>query len=199
MRADARRNQQRLLQAATELILEGGAEVPLDAIARRADVGIGTLYRHFPDRDSLLMAVAHHALDQAIDAAQTALDETADGYAALRQYMHTAVQNGVGVLNIIAPLLERTDWSTQRNRAGALFDAMLQHGKHDELIRDDVDVTDVVFAVIRFSRPVDVGLTRPDERALAHRHLGIFIDGLGTGVSPGQANRTDPEQARATK
>ncbi|MGA7271551.1 MAG: helix-turn-helix domain-containing protein, partial [Acidimicrobiia bacterium] len=48
MRADARRNRERLLEAATEIFLEYGAEAPLDAIAARAGVGIGTLYRHFP-------------------------------------------------------------------------------------------------------------------------------------------------------
>lgn len=178
MRADAQRNRERLLQATIELILEAGGEVPMDAIARRAGVGIGTLYRHFPDRDSLLTAVAHHALDQAMEAAQTALDEAADGYAALRQYMHAAVRHGVGALNLIHPLLDRPDWTTQRTRATALLDAILQRGRQDALIRDDVEITDVVFAVIRFSRPVDIGLTRADERALAHRHLDIYIDGL---------------------
>jgi hypothetical protein len=42
-----------------------------------------------------------------------------------------------------------------------------------------VEIPDVVFAIIRFSRPVAVGLSRPDERAIAHRHLDIYVDGLG--------------------
>jgi AcrR family transcriptional regulator len=187
MRADAQRNRECLLQATTELILDAGEEVPLDAIARRAGVGIGTLYRHFPDRDSLLTAAANHALDRAIDAAQTALDEAADGYVALRQYMHAAVQYGVGVLNLIHPMLDNPDWTTQRARIAEPLGTILQRSRDDALIRSDVEATDIVFAVIRFSRPVKIGLTHADERALAHRHLDIYIDGLGCGNSPGQA------------
>jgi AcrR family transcriptional regulator len=60
-RADARRNRDRLLDAATRVFGERGANAPLDEIARRAGVGSGTLYRHFSSRDALLAALAHHA------------------------------------------------------------------------------------------------------------------------------------------
>jgi AcrR family transcriptional regulator len=179
MRADAKRNQERLLEAAIEMILEVGAEPPLDAIARGAGVGIGTLYRHFPDRGSLLNAVAEHVLDQAAAAAEKALTEAPDGYDALRQYMHVAVDRGVGVLNLIYPLLDGPDWTAQRTRMATLLGAILERGKRETLIRDEVRIPDIVFAIIRFSRPVAIGLSRPDERAIAHRHLDIYIDGLG--------------------
>lgn len=181
MRADAQRNRNRLLDAAIEVILDVGAEPPLDAIARRADVGIGTLYRHFPDRDALLNAVAHHVLDRSAEAAETALTQVSDGYGALRQYMHAAVDRGVGVLNLINPLLNGADWTAERTRITALLDAILARGKRDGSLRDETRGPDVVFAVIRFSRPVTLGLSRADERAIAHRHLDIYIDGLGSG------------------
>jgi AcrR family transcriptional regulator len=189
VRADAHRNRERLIQAATELILEAGAEVPLDSIARRADVGPGTLYRHFPDRESLLVAVADHALERAIDAAQTALEEATDGYAALRQYMHAAVQHGVGVLNLIHPMLDSPDWSAQRARMAGPLSTILRQSRDEALIRDDVEAADIVFAVIRFSRPVEVGLERAEERALALRHLDIYIDGLGSDMSADRVGR----------
>ena len=184
MRADARRNRNRLLEAAVELLLEVGAEPPLDAIARRADVGIGTLYRHFPDREHLLDAVAQHTLDRSIEAAETALTGAPDGYDALRQYMHAAVGLGVGVLNLIRPLLDDPDWTDQRTRMTTLLEAMLERGKNDGRLRRETRTADIVFPVIRFSRPVAVGLPRADERALAHRHLDIYIDGLGSGHPP---------------
>ena len=56
MRADARRNRDRLIAAARDLFAEAGADVSLDAVARRAGVGAGTLYRHFPTRDALVEA-----------------------------------------------------------------------------------------------------------------------------------------------
>jgi AcrR family transcriptional regulator len=177
MRADARRNRDRLLDAAIETILEVGPEPPLDAIARRADVGIGTLYRHFPDRAQLLDAVAEHALERSIDAAETALAADLDGHDALRQYLHDAVDIGIGVLNIVHPLLDG-DRREQRARMTALLTAMLEQGKEAGRLRDDVRIVDIVFPVIRFSRPLATGLPRADERALAHRHLGIYIDGL---------------------
>lgn len=180
MRADALRNRDRLLGAAVELILEVGAEPPLDAIARRADVGVGTLYRHFPDREQLLRAVAEHVLDQSIEAAETARASESDGYDALRQYMHAAVERGVGALNLIRPLLDDPDWTQQRTRMATFFESVLKQGKQDGRLRQETQTADIVFAVIRFSRPVALGLSRSDERLIAHRHLDIYIDGLGT-------------------
>jgi AcrR family transcriptional regulator len=181
VRADARRNRDRLLDAAIELTLEIGAEPPLDAIARRADLGIGTLYRHFPDRENLLNAVAQHTLARSIEAAETALSSAPDGYDALRYYMHAAVGLGVGVLNLIRPLLDHPDWTEQRTRMTTLLEAILERGKNDGRLRRETRTPDIVFPVIRFSRAVAVGLPRADERAMAHRHLDIYIDGLGTG------------------
>ena len=181
MRADARRNRDRLLAAATELILEIGGEPTLDAVARRAGVGVGTLYRHFPDRDHLLDAVARHALEGSIEAAETALAEAADGFDALRRYMHAAVDRGVGVLNLIRPLLDDPDWTAERARVTALLGTIVQRATWEGGVHDQTRASDIVFAVIRFSRPVDLGLPRPDERAIAHRHLAIYIAGLGQG------------------
>lgn len=180
MRADARRNRERLLDAAIEAILEVGAEPPLDAIARRADVGIATLYRHFPDRDSLLREVAEHALDQSIAAAERALASEGDGFDALGTYAHDAIGIGVGVLNLVRPLLHDADWVTQRRRIDALMGAILDRGRRDGSVRLEAHSADIAFAVIRFSRPLRVGLPRKDERALAHRHLDIYLDGLST-------------------
>ena len=181
MRADARRNREALLIAAIDVILEVGPEPPLDAIARRADVGIATLYRHFPDRDRLLHAVAEHTLDRTIIAAETALASDSDGFDTLSSYAHGAVSIGVGVLNLIRPLLHGADWATQRHRIDTLLEAVLDRGRHDGTIRPEVRRADVVFAIIRFSRCLGVGLSREDERALAHRHLDIYLNGLSTG------------------
>lgn len=180
MRADARRNRDRLVTAAIDLILELGAEPPLDAIARRAGVGIGTLYRHFPDRGRLLDAVAHHVLDESVQAAETALRSGTDGLDALRRYLHAAVGRGVGVLNLIRPLIEAPDWTEPRARITSLLEAILERGRRDGRLRPETQLPDIVFAVIRFSRPVELGLARADERAIAHRHLDIYVDGLGS-------------------
>lgn len=178
MRADARRNRERLLDAAVELILEIGGEPPRDAVAQRAGVGIGTLYRHFPDRQSLLHAVALHVLDRSIAAGEHALADLIDGGEALRRYMHLAVDHGVGVLNLVSPLLDRAEWPEQRARAESMLRTMVERARRDGVLRPDATTTDVGFAIIRACRPLAVGLSPADERALAHRHIDICLNGL---------------------
>ena len=74
LRADARRNQEQVLQAARTLFVERGIDCPLEEIARRAGVGIGTLYRRFGDRDALVRAVLVDALELSRASAEAALD-----------------------------------------------------------------------------------------------------------------------------
>jgi AcrR family transcriptional regulator len=178
MRADARRNRERLLDAAVELILEVGGEPTRDAIANRAGVGIGTLYRHFPDQQSLLHAVAVHVLDRTIAAGERALADSVDGGEALRRYMHLAVDHGVGVLNLVYPLLDHADWPEQRARVESLLHAIVDRARREGLMTVDATEKDVAFAIIRASRPLAVGLPLADERALAHRHVDICFRGL---------------------
>lgn len=178
MRADARRNRELLLDAAVLLILEAGGEPARDAIASRAGLGIGTLYRHFPDQQSLLHSVALHVLDRSIAAGEDALDRVTDGADALRRYVHLAIENGLGALNVIYPLLDNPEWPEQRARAEALLGAIVHRAQAEGVMRSDVTVRDIGFAIVRTCRPLAVGLPPADERALAHRHIDIYLDGL---------------------
>src|SRR5881227_1235599 len=91
LRADARRNREQLMAAARDVFVEQRPDAPLDEIARRAGVGIATLYRRFPDRAALLRAVALDVLARAAHEAGTAEAEEADPFAALARYMHRAL------------------------------------------------------------------------------------------------------------
>ena len=177
MRADAQRNRERLLDAAIELILEVGGEPSRDSLAERAGVGIATVYRHFPDQQSLLHAVVRYALDRSITAGEAALADAADSSETLRRYMHAAVDNGIGVVNLIYPLLDKPHRDL-RGRAEALMKTLLERGRRDGRLRSDASPADIVFATIRFSRPLAVGLSAAEERAIAHRHIDIYLDGL---------------------
>ncbi len=75
MRADARRNREQLLEVASDAFREHGVDASLEEIARRAGVGIGTLYRHFPSRDALLEAVFRRDVEQVADSAEELLRE----------------------------------------------------------------------------------------------------------------------------
>lgn len=178
MRSDALRNRQRLLGAATELILEIGGEPSRDAVARRAGVGIATLYRHFPDQQDLLRAVAIHALDRTIAAGEAALSDPAGTGSALRRYLHAAIDNGLGVVNIVHPLLDDTDWPEQTAAAQNMLNRLIEDARTQNALTDEVTATDIGFAAIRFSRPLAIGLDPTDERAISHRQLDHYLDGL---------------------
>jgi AcrR family transcriptional regulator len=178
MRSDARRNRVRLLDATVALVLEVGGAPPRDAVAARAGVGIGTLYRHFPDQQDLLRATALHVLDRTIDAGELALSEEASGADALRRYMHAAVDVGLGAVNIIHPLLDDNGWPDRRARAAALLDGLLERARRDGAVGSDVSPADIALAVIRFCRPLAIGIPPADERSITHGQIDIFLDGL---------------------
>src|SRR5262245_33601012 len=93
LRADARRNYDRLIAAASEAIAERGAEAPLDDIAKRAGVGAGTLYRHFPTRQHLLDAVFHERIVLLRDEAARLAQEEPDPAAALEAWLRALVEH----------------------------------------------------------------------------------------------------------
>lgn len=177
-RADARRNRKRLLDAAIEVILAAGGEPSRDAIAQRAGVGIGTLYRHFPDQQQLLRAVALEVIDRTIEQGEAALLDAATGGGALRRYMHAAIDAGLGAVNIVHPLIDDPDWPDRRAGARAVLDRLVEAAQHDGAIDNDITATDVALAVIRFCRPLAVGVDPADERAIAHQQLDRYLDGL---------------------
>ncbi len=178
MRADARRSRRRLLDATIELILESGGEPARDAVAHRAGVGIGTLYRHFPDRTTLLRAVVLDVLNRTIDAGHAAFAGSANGGEALRRYMHAAIDAGLGVVNIVHPLLDTTEWPDQRAAAREMLDRLVDVSHRDSAIDNSVTAADVALATIRFCRPLAIGLDPADERTIAHRQLDTYLDGL---------------------
>ncbi|MBW7923565.1 MAG: TetR/AcrR family transcriptional regulator [Burkholderiaceae bacterium] len=193
MRADAQRNQQRLVEVTIELVLEVGGEPTREAVAQRAGVGIGTLYRHFPDQEALLHAAARHVLEKSISDGENLIETVPDGVDALRRYMHAALDNGIGALNIIRPLLQKPDWPDLRTRAGTLMKKLLEGAERSGALRDALSEHDIVFALTRFARPLALGLPADEERALAHRHLDFYIDGLCVG--PSQITRSQPPGA----
>ena len=178
MRADARRNRRRLIDAAIGLILEIGSEPSRDAVAQRAGIGIATLYRHFPDQQALLRAVVLDVLDRTIDQGNSALADSATGSEALRRYMHAAIDTGLGVVNVVHPLLDTSDWPDRRSAAQEVLHRLLEAAQGDGAIKPDVTTTDIALATIRFCRPLAMGLDPADERAIAHRQLSTYLDGL---------------------
>jgi AcrR family transcriptional regulator len=186
VRADAERNRQRLLAAACDLFIELGAEAPLETIARRADVGIATLYRHFPDRAALVRAVAGHVLGRAAAEARAALEEEPSGFDALRRYMHRALDARVAVMNrILGAVGSDADLQTRWQESGSAVRGIIDRAKGEGSLRADAEFVDIAIALVRFSRPIGGGFPPGLEEMVAHRHLEIYVDGLrAEGATP---------------
>lgn len=127
---------------------------------------------------SSLFSTPRHALERSIIAGEALLEDVPDSTEALRQYMHAAMDNGIGVVNMIHPRLEAPDWPDLRTRAEALLKSIVSRAVRDGHLRGELTEADIVFALVRFARPLAIGLPLSEERAIAHRHLDIYIDGL---------------------
>ncbi len=180
MRADAERNRQTLVVAARRSFVEDGLDVALEAVARRSGLGIATLYRHFPERHALVSAVAVDVMARTIDELQVAVAEEPDAFAALRRYMHRALD--VGVASIMPLIADDTrgdaEVMARRDETAALQRGLVDRAKREGSLRADVDFADIGLVVTRFSRPIGFGFDADLEWTFAHRHLDVFIDGL---------------------
>ena len=187
-RADARRNQVQLLAAARDVFVERGAAAPLDEVARRAGVGIGTLYRRFADRDALLRAVAVDALEHSREAAEEAaawVDEGGgDGLDGVARYMHAVLDLRVSAVVPIA--LERLDLDAAdvavvRDRSAAAVEALVDAAHEDGSLAREISFGDIGTLLVRLSRPLPGPVPTDVNDELAHRHLDLVLAGLRAG------------------
>jgi len=180
MRADAQRNRRLLLDAACRAFIEVGMEAPLDLIARRAGVGIATLYRHFPNRDALVTAVAVDVMSRTLAEARASLVDERDGFAALRRYMHHALDVGAPAImpRLDEEVRNQPDVKALLDATAAAQSELIAVASSEGSLRAGVQFGDVGLALARFSRPIGHDFDPELESGIAHRHLEVFIDGL---------------------
>jgi len=182
MRADAQRNRDKLLRVATEAFTELGVEVPLEEIARRAGVGIGTFYRHFPTREALVVAVYRQLIDD-LAAAARELPLVHPPAEALRQWMHAFVDYATvkrGMVVLLKSMMETESQlfddarATLNAAAGSLMTAAAQAGA----IRPDVGPAEVIRAIGGICMATD----RPGSGQTAIALVDLVFDGLRYGA-----------------
>jgi AcrR family transcriptional regulator len=182
MRADALRNRRRLLDAARDAVIELGAGAPLDEIARRAGVGIGTLYRRFPDRRALLREVALDLLHRSAHEGSTALASEPDAFAALARYMHRALDLRIAAAMpaLVGQLqMEQDDeLVAARNASVGPLDRIIAAAHADGTLRRDVASGDIGLLLVRLTRPLPGPFPPAVHQGLAHRHLDLVLAGL---------------------
>jgi AcrR family transcriptional regulator len=181
LRADARDNRRRLLEAARDAFIEHGPGAPLEEIARRAGTGIATLYRRFPDRQALMREVVLDAIEGTIDAARRAAAEEPDPFRALARYMHEAI--GVRTAAVIPALLgavplDGEEIMRARETGPGLVRDLLDAAQRAGAVRHDVTPADIGLLIVRFSRTLPGGFDRETNTGLGHRHLDLVLDGL---------------------
>jgi AcrR family transcriptional regulator len=184
-RADARRNYEKVLEAARAAFAEGGESTSLEEIARRAGVGIGTLYRHFPNRQALLEALY---LDEVEEVSRSAAAfEDADPWEALNGWFERFIAY-LGTKRALAhELLNYLDQDAplfQVCRA-SLFDAgepLLKRAQEAGAVRPDVTIAEVIQMV------VGIGKIPTSDPAQTEHIVRIALDGLR--YQPAEALRT---------
>lgn len=181
MRADARENRDRILLAARHIFADQGPEAPLDEIARRAGVGIATLYRRFPDRQSLVRAVALDVWRRMTEEADAALTEERTPFGALARYMHVALDLRIAaVMPILAGQfpVEDTEMSQLRAVSAAAMQRLIDRAQAEGVLRSDVTSGDIGLLLVRLGRPYAGPFPHDLDERLAHRQLDLLIDGL---------------------
>lgn len=179
-RADAVRNRERLIEAAKEVLGQGGPSASLEAVARRAGVGIGTLYRHFPTRETLFQAVYQHEVEQML-ALAVELQGHNNKLEALRSWLHAyvglvATKRGLlGTLSVTISDTSRAMYAELAVQMTEEVNQLLQMAISAGEVRADVssdDLTSTLFALCYARKP------EPGWESQVLRLLDIFIDGL---------------------
>jgi AcrR family transcriptional regulator len=181
-RTDALRNREQLLAAAKAVFSVGGPEASLEAVARRAGVGIGTLYRHFPTREVLFEAVYRHEVEQLAELADQ-LKTDVEPVEALRRWLHSNVEFVATKKGMAAALAlaahghsELSAYSFERltKAVGMLLERAAAAGE----IRDDVSPEDILRALVGMCFMRD----QPGWQASVLRLVDVFVDGLRSGT-----------------
>src|SRR5215471_7406324 len=195
-RADALRNRERVLEAA-KMVFSGGADASLEAVARRAGVGIGTLYRHFPTREALYEAVYRREVEQLGELAEQLKNEP-EPVDALRRWLSSnvefvATKKGMSAALALAaqasPELHSYTFDRLTKALGALVDRAVAAGE----IRADVGPEDLLRALVGMCYLHD----QPGWQHTVLRLLDVFVDGLRLRV--GQASPSKKSAARNKK
>jgi AcrR family transcriptional regulator len=191
LRSDALHNRHSLLAVAVSMLTRTDGEISLEAIAREAGVGIGTLYRHFPTREALVVEAYSDEIDQ-LCTAVTALLGTLPPHVALREWMQWFVDYVTAKRGMAEALGAAVDGGSgqladTREQLVTALDSLLRAGWEEGTVRDDMEAEDVLFAL----RGVWMVPT-PEQPARARRLLNLLMDGL-------RAEAADPGPSSAAK
>lgn len=183
LRADARRNRAQIIAAAKQVFGDRGVEVPMEEIARAASVGVGTLYRRFPDRDALIRAVAQDNFGTALARVQDAVDEEPTAWDALVRIVHRALD-----MRLTTQLLSTSPTARKVVKSDPVvveqlrdilerLEQVMSAAQDEGALRSDVGVGDIM---VLYSSVMSRSLHLAEGAAqtATDRCLAIVLDGL---------------------
>lgn len=169
LRRDAQRNRELLVAAAREVFGAKGLEAPLEEIARRAGVAIGTLYNRFPARVNLIEAAFLPQLEQVLETGRTALAQD-DPWAGFVYFIETTCERQAtdrGFAEVCSGTIEAPELDKAKAAIWDMITAVVTRAQESGLLRQDFEAGDVLTAVAATS-------SIPDWR----RHLAFLLDGV---------------------
>ncbi|GAA2794796.1 helix-turn-helix domain-containing protein [Saccharopolyspora taberi] len=187
LRADAQRNLERIVAAAHEVFAEHGPDVPMEEIARAAGVGVGTLYRRFPDRESLIRAVGINAFQRVLDNTRTIIRDNSDPWRALTAMALSTADLQVALqLSMLSPrarviITRDPETGKIRDELMDILDSLVDAAQRNGSMRTDVSSRDVAVLLSLVRRGLH-GLPEDLMRSAPPRFLTIMLDGLRAGA-----------------
>jgi AcrR family transcriptional regulator len=175
LRADARRNRERILAAAREVFGDSGADAQVDDVARAAGVGVGTVYRHFPTKEELIGEIVRQTFARFADRARDALDADGDAFQALAWLLRSNAEQLAGdgatryAMGSGTAVWEAA--SAERGELERLTQQLIDRGRKQGSLREDLTVADIGMVMCGLSSGIGRGF---DWR----RHLELVLAGL---------------------
>ena len=201
LRRDAERNRRRILEAAAEAFAQRGLGVTMDDIAEHAGVGVGTVYRRFPQKELLIEALFEERVAELVAMAEEALEED-DPWQALLGFTERAQalqarDRGLKEL-LLSTAHGRERIASVRERLSPIVEQLVRRSQASGQLRQDVEVTDFPLIQVMLGAVVDV--TRDVAPDTWRRTLAIMADGLRAGDhnTPLPAPALDPQQVDHT-
>lgn len=190
LRRDAERNRERLMAAAAELFAERGLDVTLDEVAERAGVGVGTAYRRFADKDTLIDALLDARIDEMGALAQSGLDNP-DPWEGLAGYIEgtLALQVRDRALQqvLFAPGRGRKRVAEAKERLLPTIRALVERAHEAGVVRPDFQQSDIPMLYLMLGTVVD--FSREADPELYRRYLAILLEGIRAGGRPPELPR----------
>ena len=178
LRSDARRNRERLVASARELLASEGVDVSVDEITRHAGLGMGTLYRHFPTKEELVDAVLEDAFAELVELAEQAA-AAEDAWAGLTGFMEQALASHAanrGLKHVLATQEHGARRRAMRERIQPLLRKVVERAQAQGALRPDFTAEDLSLVFWAVGRVIQTTADIAPEQW--RRHLGFLLDGL---------------------